>query len=91
MLLDLMSFAGIALLSVPVLTLDWRKRQEARLGDPPPQATTPAAPQDGLAWLERRTRGRIARWVARWRAQDRACLYVGYGLLLTASFLRLFA
>jgi len=70
------------ILSVPVLSLDRRKARAARISGRP-------APSGPLSALRARSVARIERWVSRWRALDRVCLWTGYLLLLGSGLGRI--
>lgn len=84
--LNLATFLGIAILAVPVLSLNNRKRRLQRIRDLDRdeldngsfRAKVRALSQD--KWREN---------VEGWRKADQLCLFAGYALLLGASFLRL--
>ena len=86
--LDVVSFAGIAILSVPTLKLDRLKRAKMMLADEVARRKTehPRA-LDGL--VEERAQLVAAR-ADRWNPVDRACLYTGYACLFGSSLVRIF-
>lgn len=83
--LNLAAAAGIAVLAVPVWSLNTRKKrlQQIRAALPEP----PAAFRDRVRAILREKRNRD---VSDWRALDEACLVAGYVLLLGSAFARLF-
>lgn len=84
--LDLATFLGIAVLAVPVWSLDLRKQRLARVADAERTATSDSAFRKAAREiLTEKHRDNVARW----RPLDRACLLVGYALLLGAALLRL--
>ncbi len=80
---DLMSLAGIALLSVPVLALDRRKALVAPKGQARPIG-------QGAEALAREADARRDTWLNAWRRRDRICLWAGYALLLSSAAGRVF-
>lgn len=81
-ILDVMAFAGIGLLAVPVLTLDRRKARAAR-------RARGGQRTGAMAVLRDRADARIETWVVGWRRLDRACLWLGYLLLLGSALGRI--
>lgn len=88
--LDAASFAGIAVLAVPVWSLNRRKRALSRLPRPAPRPTPATRPGEAAAdALVDEIRAGATGWVNDWRPIDDACLRIGYALLLGSSFLRI--
>ncbi len=83
--LNLAALAGIAILAVPVWSLNARKKRLQRIRDALPEP--PEAFRDHVRAILREKRNRD---VADWRALDEACLIAGYLLLLGSAFARLF-
>lgn len=85
--LNFAAFCGVAVLSVPVWSLNFRRKRLQALRD----ADRAAGADDG----DFRTRARQLlitrhqRNVEDWRRLDQACLALGYALLLGSSFMRL--
>lgn len=88
--LNWMSLAGMVVLAVPALSLDRRKRDLARV-EALSAAADAATRADLLRQLGASLTRRRTRAVAAWRRADRACLWLGYGLVLLAAFLRALA
>jgi len=84
-LLNLATFAGIAILAIPVVFSDARKRKAAEIDE---QAK--AAKDGAAADLVNGATKRANHWATRWRWIDRMCLYVGYIFLLGAAAVRVF-
>ena len=83
--LDLASVAGIAVLAVPVWSLNARKRRRQRL-----RRSAPSDPGGLRARLRPRLEAIGDRAVGDWRRIDEICLVIGYALLLGAAVARLF-
>ena len=82
--LNLGTTAGIAILAVPVWSLNDRKRKLQEIRDALPEQ--PASFKDKVQHILAEKRGRD---VADWRRIDDLCLKIGYALLLGSSVLRL--
>lgn len=89
MLLDFMTFLGIAVLSMPVWSLNKRKKQLTRLENAFGQDTAKARDESVQELADELIEER-KKDTGDWRGWDEFCLWLGYGLLLGASFLRLF-
>lgn len=83
--LNLGTALGIAVLAIPVWSLNFKKKRLQQVRD--------ALPEEPSAFRER-VKGILKdkhnRDVADWRPLDERCLWVGYGLLLGSSVVRLF-
>ncbi|WP_226582790.1 hypothetical protein [Acuticoccus sediminis] len=86
--LNLAAFCGVAVLSVPVWSLNFRRRRLQALRTADREAADDTD-------FRRRARGllidRHRKNVEDWRPIDQTCLAIGYTLLLGSAFLRLFA
>ncbi|MCR9112546.1 MAG: hypothetical protein NXH84_04690 [Rhodobacteraceae bacterium] len=81
-----LTFAGVASLSVPALSLNRRKKNLARLK----AILTRRRDQDTAAdRAARRKSEEEANALSDWRLIDEACLYLGYALIFGASVWRL--
>ena len=87
-LINLASFGGILVLSVPVWSLNFRKKRLQRLRDADNAAQTDA---DFRSTARAILIDRRARDVADWRFIDELCLALGYCLLLGSAAARLCA
>jgi hypothetical protein len=85
--LNLASFLGIAILAVPVWSLNFRRKRLTALRQADRNA---ASDTDFRAQARKLLIDRHRRNVDDWRPVDQACLAIGYLLLLGAAFLRLF-
>ncbi|MDQ2094520.1 hypothetical protein [Rhodalgimonas zhirmunskyi] len=83
------SFAGIAVLAVPVLSLNKRKKRLQRLRDIVARRGESGDKRALDRVGEELTRNR-EREVAIWRRFDELCLYAGYILVLGSAASRLF-
>lgn len=84
--LNLATFLGIAILAVPVLSLNNRKRRLQRIRDLDAEGGDDSSFRAKVRALSH------DKWrenVEGWRRIDQVCLFGGYALLLGASFLRL--
>ena len=84
--LNLASFFGIAILSVPVWSLNFRRKRLQALRDADGANVTDA---DYRSKARAILIGRHEQHVANWRRIDEICLGVGYALLLGSAALRL--
>lgn len=84
--LNLASFGGVAILSVPVWSLNFRRKQLHRhkVADREEHDTESFRARGRKVLLDRHKRN-----VEDWRPVDQACLLAGYLLLLGSAFLRL--
>ena len=87
--LDAASALGIAILAVPVFSLNFRKKSYTRIADVLNRRKEMGA-ESALDDIGRTLRMDRELDAARWRPIDEICLYVGYALLLGASVLRVF-
>lgn len=85
--LNLASFLGIAILAVPVWSLNFRRKRLTALRQADRKA---ASDTDFRAQARKLLIDRHRQNVDDWRPIDQACLAAGYLLLLGAAFLRLF-
>ena len=85
-MLNLMTFVGIALLAVPVIALNERKRLSSKLTAPDPSESADTA----METLRDNAARRASHWTTKWRRTEQNVMYAGYTLLLSSSFLRLF-
>lgn len=85
--LNLASFAGVAVLAVPVFSLNSRRKRLQDLRDADRQVK-----DDGefRSKARRILIDRRRKDIEDWRPFDEKCLRVGYGLLFASAFLRLF-
>lgn len=83
--LDVASASAIAILAVPVWTLNQRKKRRDRV-----RAMAPPPPGSFRARLRPILEAKGDRAVADWRRLDEICLWIGYALLLGAALARLF-
>ena len=83
--LDLATFAGIAILAVPVWSLNFRKKALKQIRD-----ALPAEPATFKDRVKSILKDKHNRDVTDWRQVDEICLTVGYLLLLGSAVLRLF-
>lgn len=84
--LNLASFAGVAVLSVPVWSLNFRRKRLQQIRDAEGASGSAEAFRDKVRAILREKRERD---VSRWRRIDEICLGAGYLLLLGSSGLRL--
>ena len=84
--LDLASFAGIAVLSVPVWSLNFRKKRLRRIRAADRAGGSAEAFRNSVRAILRERRSQD---VAEWRRLDELCLALGYVLLLGSAGLRL--
>lgn len=84
--LNLATFVGVAVLSVPVWSLNFRKKRLRRIRDAEDAGGSDAAFRRRVRSLLRDKRERD---VADWRRIDEVCLAGGYLLLLGSAGLRL--
>ncbi len=82
--LNLATALGIAVLAVPVWSLNMRKKKLQQVRD-----ALPAEPKAFKDRVRAILVDRHNRDVADWRRIDEVCLYVGYGLLLGSAAARL--
>lgn len=84
--LNFATFAGIAILAVPVWDLNARKRRlhEIRQADGEAKSDNDFRERARKILFEKRRQD-----VEGWRQRDHVCLVIGYVLLLGAAFLRL--
>ncbi|MEO3416154.1 hypothetical protein AAFO92_15995 [Roseovarius sp. CAU 1744] len=87
--LDILTFLGIAILSVPTLSLNKRKKKLQQASDILERATKRNTDDAFNQLIEevQEARGALA---GQWRRVDEICLFVGYFLLLGSSLLRVF-
>ncbi|WP_417741014.1 hypothetical protein [Salipiger sp.] len=85
--LNLASFIGIAVLSVPVWSLNFRRKRLQQIRDAE-KATS--SDTDFRARARKLLMDRHKRNVEDWRPIDQLCLGIGYFALLGSAFLRLF-
>jgi hypothetical protein len=83
--LDLATLAGIAILAVPVWSLNFRKKKLQEI-----RRSLPAEPQTFKHRVRSILSDKRNRDVTDWRQIDEICLTVGYLLLLGSALLRLF-
>lgn len=83
--LDFFTFLGIAILAVPVWSLNTRRKKLKAIQD-----ALPDAPQSFRERVRQILKDKRGRDVADWRRVDELCLIFGYGFLLGSSVLRLF-
>ena len=83
--LDLATLAGIAILAVPVWSLNLRKKKLKQIRD-----ALPAEPVTFKDRVKSILKDKHNRDVTDWRQIDEICLAVGYALLLGGALLRLF-
>lgn len=88
-LLNVSTFIGIAILAVPTLSLNKRKKSLQKVDEilERAQGRAPEDPFTELISEVHEARGTLA---TQWRRIDEICLFVGYFLLLGASFARIF-
>lgn len=84
--LNLGTFAGVAVLSVPVWSLNFRKKRLRRIRDAEAAGGSDEAFRRQVRAI---LRGKRERDVADWRRIDEICLATGYILLLGSAGLRL--
>ncbi|MBM9593300.1 hypothetical protein [Roseitranquillus sediminis] len=83
--INLIGFVGIAILAVPTMAVNRRKKRLDRIerlligGDDGP----------GLRRVARRLREERARRATRWHRMDELCLYLGYACLFASTLMRL--
>lgn len=87
--LNIASFAGVAILSVPTWSLNFRKKRLQRIRDVIDARSNREAGNviDDVAAI---VHGRRQAGAAQWRRIDEVCLAVGYLLLLGSSAIRIF-
>ena len=83
--LDLGTLTGIAILAVPVWSLNFRKKKLKEVRD-----ALPAEPVTFKDRVKSILKDKHNRDVTDWRRVDEVCLTVGYLLLLGSAVLRLF-
>lgn len=84
--LNLASFLGVLVLSIPVWSLNFRKKKLQAIRDADAPETTAA---DFRGQVRGILRDKRERDVAEWRRIDEICLACGYLLLLGSAALRL--
>ena len=87
---NLASTIGIAILSVPVFSLDLRKRALFRI-DAIIGRRRETGDSSALDAIAREVREERAARVTNWRRIDRVCLYLGYSFVFGSSIWRLLA
>lgn len=87
--LDAATALGVAILAVPVFSLNFRKKSHTRL-DEILAARRETGAENALDRIGAALRDERARDAARWRPVDELCLYAGYVLLLSAAVARIF-
>ncbi len=87
--LDAATAIGVALLAVPVFSLNFRKKSHTRI-DAILAARRETGAENALDRIGAALRDERARDAARWRPVDELCLYAGYVLLLGAAVARIF-
>ncbi len=88
-LLNFATALGIAILAVPVLALNTRKKSLAQISDIVANRKT-GEDKTALDKIAENLEDTAAKRANRWRRADEVCLYVGYLLLLGASIARIF-
>ena len=83
--LDFFSCLGIAVLAVPVWSLNTRRKKLKAIQD-----ALPSTPQTFRERVREVLKDKRGRDVADWRRSDEACLIFGYLFLLGSAVLRLF-
>ena len=86
-ILNLTAFIGILILSIPVWSLNFRKKKLQKIKNRSDKRESSSKFRVKLRSASQRKR---EEGVAEWRRIDQFCLTVGYSLLLGSSFLRLF-
>ncbi len=86
--LNLAAFLGVAVLSVPTWSLNFRKKKLQRIRDADAAGGSADAFRDRVRAILRDKRERDA---ASWRRVDEICLVAGYLLVLGSAALRLLA
>ena len=87
--LDTATALGVAILAVPVFSLNFRKKSHTRM-DAILSARRETGAENALDRIGAALRDERARDTARWRPVDELCLYAGYLLLLGAALGRIF-
>lgn len=88
------AFLGVLILSVPVLSLDWRKMQLERIRKivaGTGAGTGEAGKAEGFDRIAAEVKDGREAAATRWRPVDRVCLYAGYALVFLSSIARIFA
>lgn len=88
-IIDVVTAAGIAILAVPVLSLNDRKKRHATITDLVAERRR-RAPDVVLDEIADTLQQKSETQVNRWRRLDELCLYAGYVLLLGGSIMRVF-
>lgn len=88
-ILNIATALGIAVLAVPVLALNKRKKSLAQISDIVAERKT-GEEKSALNRIAANLEENAATRANRWRRADEICLYLGYVLLLGASVLRVF-
>ena len=88
-LLNIATALGIAILAVPVLALNARRKSLAQISDIVANRKT-GEDKSALDKVAENLEETAAKRANRWRRADEICLYVGYVLLLGAAILRVF-
>ena len=83
--LNLGTALGIAVLAIPVWSLNFKKKRLQQVRD-----SLPEEPDSFRERVKAILKDKHNREVADWRPVDECCLWVGYGLLLGSSVIRLF-
>jgi hypothetical protein len=83
--LDLATLAGIAILAVPVWSLNFRKKKLQEI-----RRSLPAQPTTFKDRVKSILKDKHNRDVTDWRQVDEVCLMIGYLLLLGSAVFRLF-
>ncbi len=87
--LDAATAIGVAVLAVPVFSLNFRKKSHTRI-DAILAARRETGAESALDRIGAALRDERAHDAARWRPVDELCLYTGYLLLLGAAITRIF-
>ncbi len=87
--LNVATALGIAILAVPVLALNARRKSLAQISDIV-AARKAGDDKSALDKVAQNLEENAATRANRWRRADEICLYVGYVLLLGASIVRIF-
>lgn len=83
--LNLASAAGIAILAIPVWSLNYRKKKLKAITD-----ALPEKPETFKEKVRKIAHDKWGRAVSDWRGIDEICLWIGYVLLLGSAIARLF-